>query len=90
MGRAAQDGSFAGFQEKVLALEPQFEGLSVRLPTLRGQGLAFGWEGPLTVDGDEQPITGFKHYDNPYCVAELPTTLMEIRRGGDLLRLNFE
>ncbi len=89
MGRAAQDGGFAAFQEKILALDVAFEGLSARCATLRGDVLVFGWEGPLLRNGEVQPITGFKHYDNPYCQAELPTSQMEIRFGDQLMRLNF-
>ncbi len=89
MGRTAQDGSFGEFQEKVLALDVAFEGLSARCTTLRGQSLAFAWEGPLLVDGKEQPIIGFKHYENPYCVADWPTSQMEIRFGDYLLKLRF-
>jgi hypothetical protein len=90
MGRAVQDGGFGEFQERVLALAPRFEGLSVHTANLRGESMAFGWDGPLLVGGQEQPIKGFRHYDNPYCVADLPTTQMEIRLGDDLLRLSFE
>jgi hypothetical protein len=89
MGRAAQDGGFAAFQEKILALDVAFEGLSTRCATLRGDTLAFGWEGPLLRNGEVQPITGFKHYDNPYCQAELPASQMEIHFGDQLMRLNF-
>jgi hypothetical protein len=90
MGRAALDGDFEAFQEKVLALEVTFEELSVRCGTLRGETLAFGWRGPLLHNGKEQPITGLKHYENPYCVAELPAAQMDIRYGEQLMRLDFE
>jgi hypothetical protein len=89
MGRAAQDGRFDQFQESMLALDVAFEGLSVHCATLRGETLAFGWEGPLLVNGDERPITGFKHYENPYCVADLPASQMEVRFNDWLLRLTF-
>jgi hypothetical protein len=89
MGRAALDGAFSEFQDRILALKPDFEGLSVRFATLRGESLAFGWEGPLSVDGKEQPITGFKHYDNPYCKADWPASQLEIRFRDQLLALDF-
>ncbi len=89
MGRAAQDGSFQEFQEKILRLDVSFEGPSVRCTTLRGDHLAFGWEGPLLLNGQEQPITGFKHYENPYCEVDLPAEHMEIRFRDYLLRLHF-
>jgi hypothetical protein len=89
MGRAARDGSFDAFQQAVLALDVRFDGMSARCTTLRGTTLAFGWEGPLLINGREEPIVGFKHYDNPYCVADLGASQMEIRFGDQLLRLNF-
>jgi hypothetical protein len=89
MGRTAKDGSFGEFQEQVLALKPDFGELSVQSATLRGETVAFGWEGPLWVDGKEQPITGFKHYENPYCVADWPAEQMDIRLGEQVLRLEF-
>jgi len=89
MGRTALDGHFAAFQDNILALGVDFDGLSVRCATLRGETLAFGWEGPLLRNGQVQPIAGFKHYDNPYCAADLPTTQMEIRCGERAMRLNL-
>lgn len=90
MGRAPRDGSFSEFQERVLALEVTCRGLSVRCSTLRGDVLAFGWEGPLMVNGEEQPITGFKHYDNRYCSVDWPASSMELRLAAQSLRLEFE
>ena len=89
MGRTALDGDFGAFQEKVLALDVALDGLSVHCETLRGETLAFGWEGPLLRNGQEQPLTGFKHYENPYCVADLSAAQMEVRSEAFLLRLNF-
>ena len=73
----------------MLAADLDWQGLGLRCATLRGEMLSFGWEGPLIVDGEEQPITDFKHYENPYCVADLPASQMEIRFGDYLLRLDF-
>jgi hypothetical protein len=89
MGRAAQDGSFEEFQRAVLALDVQFEDLSAHCTTLRGETLAFGWEGPLLVNDKAEPITGFKHYENAYCVAEPGATEMDIMFGDQMMRLHF-
>jgi hypothetical protein len=89
MGREALDGSFEDFQQAILGLDVQIDGLSLRCTTLRYETLEFGWEGPLLVNGSEVPISGFKHYDNQYCVAEHAATQMEIRFGDELMRLNF-
>src|SRR4029079_8582078 len=64
MGRAALDGDFAAFQDKILTLDVRYDDLTVHCGTLRGETLAFGWEGPLLRNGQVEPITGFKHYEN--------------------------
>jgi hypothetical protein len=89
MGRAALDGEFNDFQKKVLALSVNFDDLAVQCDTLRGETLAFGWQGPLLLNGQEQPITGFKHYENPYCVADLAAPQMEIAFGNRLMQLEL-
>jgi len=89
MGRAAVDGSFETFQNKVLESALDVQGLTVRYTTLRGETLALGWEGAFLRDGEEQPLSGFKHYENPYCVAELPASEMDIRFGDYVMRLVF-
>jgi hypothetical protein len=89
MGRAALDGDFSAFQGKILGLDVSFGELSVRCATLRGETLAFGWEGPLMRNDGVEPLAGFKHYDNPYCVADLPASQMEIRYADQALRLSF-
>ncbi len=90
MGRKANDGTFKDFQDKVSRLPINFEDLAVQMTDLCGEVLAFGWQGSLTINGIEQPITGFKHIENPYCTAELPGTQMDIRYGEYLLRLTFD
>jgi hypothetical protein len=89
MGRAKLDGSFEEFQAQVLGLDVTFAELSVQCETLRGETLAFGWEGPLLRNGEEQAITGFPHYENRYCVTPLPATEMEILYGDQVMRLDF-
>ena len=61
----------------------------MRLRSLRGDEVAFGWQGPLLLNGREQPITGFKHYDSPYCVADLPAAHMDLEFQENVLRLEF-
>jgi hypothetical protein len=90
MGREEQDGSFEAFQASILDLDVDLRGLGVQCTTLRGESLSFGWEGPLVVDGMEQPLSGFKHYDNLYCVAEVGDAQMDIQFGEYIVRLHFE
>jgi hypothetical protein len=80
---------FRSFQRKVLDLDLEWDGLSVRCSTLRGDQLSFGWETPLMVNGVEQPLSGFKHYEGPYCDVELGATEMEIRTQNYAMTLRF-
>jgi hypothetical protein len=90
LGRAALDGSFDEFKEKILSLPVTFDGTQVKLTSLRGDRLRFGWQKSLLVNGKRQPLSGYKHYDNPYCTCELGAPIMEINHGGETLRLHFE
>lgn len=89
-GRAALDGEFSSFQEKILALDVKFAADHVRFSTLRGEVLSFGWQGPFLRDDIEQQLSDFNHYENPFAAAEFPSRQMEVRYGDGLLRLNFE
>jgi len=89
IGRAALDGDFASFQQKVLAAPLHVDGQQVRWETIRGEVLTFGWEAPLTVNGEEQPLHGFLHFDNPFTQVPLPCEKMEVRTEDYLLRLDF-
>jgi hypothetical protein len=89
MGRAATDGSFAEFVAKVKALPVEYTDDGVRLTSLRGQRVEFGWRGDLVVDGEAQPLHGFPHTDGPYGEAVLPATTLDIRFREHRLRLNL-
>ena len=89
LGRAGVDNSFADFQDKILALDVNLEPQRVVAQTLRGQEIAFGWEGPLLVDGVEQPLAGFPNYDGPYTSVPLNAEKMDILYGEDALRLHL-
>jgi hypothetical protein len=90
MGRAGTDGTFEEFREKVQALEVTLDGLSATCHTLRGETLSLAWEGPFLVNGEEQPLHDFKHYEGPFCVADLHAEQMDVRYGEYLLRLHFD
>lgn len=90
MGQALLDGDFENFQRKILAMEVSADGLALRLKSLRNDALAFGWEGPLWVNGAEQPLSGFRHMENPYSTVDLPASEMEIVYQERGLRLTFE
>jgi hypothetical protein len=89
MGRAALDGDFKTFQENVLALAVAFEDQSIRCISLRGEALSFGWTGSFLLNGKEQPLSGFEHYENIYTRSTYPCTQMDIQLGEDVMRLKF-
>jgi len=90
MGQAASDGSFDQFQQKVLGLELAWQEAGVKFKSLRGEELSFGWEGAFLVDGNPQPLAGYKHFENPYCVSDLQAGQMDITRNGLTMRLTFD
>jgi hypothetical protein len=89
MGRAALDGSFAAFQEKILAAPPVFADLSVSCQTTRGEKLTFGWEAAATLDGAALTDGNNMHFSNPYTSAAFPCKQLEIKTENYLLSLNF-
>ena len=90
MGRQETDGSFQDFQDAVRALDVDLREQGVRCATLRGDTISFGREGPLLVNGVEQSLSGFKLYDNPYCVTEVGAPQIDIGYGEYIMRLHFE
>jgi hypothetical protein len=90
MGRAEVDGSFDDFRRAILARSVTVNDLQVEWDTLRNEHLAFDWRGPLLVNGQAEPLAGFKHVENPYALAEFPAASMDIGYGEDVLRLHFE
>jgi hypothetical protein len=89
MGRRAEDGSFASFITSVITRKPSVDDLTLTFQNARGESLAFGWEGPLLINGVAEPITGFGHYDNPYCQSDLGAEEMVIQFQDQQMRLDF-
>lgn len=52
--------------------------------------LAFAWEGPLTVDGEEVELHPGVRYDNPWVQAGLDDRRYEIEADGNTLVLDFD
>jgi hypothetical protein len=90
MGQELLDGTFEDFQGKILAMRVSYNGLSVKLKSLRNDKLTFGWQEPFSVNGVEQVLSGFRHFENPYCIADLPAEQMDIVSQGEGIRLKFE
>lgn len=89
LGRRAEDGDFADFQARALALNVEFTQLAVKFATMRDETLSFGWTGPLYVNGREEAICGFRQFENPHCTVDLDASQMELIHGEDAPRLHF-
>lgn len=89
MGRTSQDGTFAEFQATILALNVAFDDLVVQLRTLRGETLAFGWQGPLLHNGETISVHNFKHHQSLYGAADFPAEAILITYGEQGMRLRF-
>ncbi len=89
MGQELLDGSFEDFQQKVKGIDLAIEGLSIRLRSLRGEEIVISPETRVTINGQEQIISGFRHFENPDCIADYPAEKMEIGLDDQGIRLNF-
>ena len=90
LGRKAVQQGFRKFQKKCIASKPAWQDLGVQFTSLKGDQVVFGWQGPLTVNGQEQPLNSFKHIQNPYCRTDVGAAQMDIQYADILMRLNFE
>ena len=77
------------FQTKIEALDVTLNGLSASCSSLRGETLSLNWDGPFLVNGEEQPLHDFKHYEGPFGVSELHAPQMDVNYAGYTLRLDF-
>lgn len=94
MGRAASDGTFSDFVQKVLAQPLTLNSGSVEMTTLRGQTMQFRAAVPLDdalrVDGVPQPLQGFPHLESIYGgAAAIPANAVEIQYQEHRMRLDF-
>jgi hypothetical protein len=81
VGSQCEDGDFAGFCAAVQSHTPQVDGLSVAWRGLDGREIAFGWDGPLTVDGEPEDWSNFPHYANAYTDTAMDADTMTLRYG---------
>ena len=89
MGRRLQWGSFDAFIAAIAGSVVECAGLQARYWS-PSQGLVeFGWRGRLRVNNEFMSLRGYKRFDNPYCQAEFADPVMTIRRGADVLTLDF-
>jgi hypothetical protein len=89
MGLWTTHRDYRSFQRQVLDLDLEWGELSARCSTPEGDELLFGWDAPFVVNGVEQPLSGCKHYEGPYCDVELGATEMEVRTPNYAMTLHF-
>jgi len=67
-----------------------FGDLSVQSNTLRGDTLAFGWQGPLLRNGETVALCDFPHHQSLYGYAEFPAEEMLMTHAELGMRLRFK
>lgn len=95
MGRAALDGDFEVFQNKILSLPVTYKmsdescAPGVQWTTLRGDELELTWKGPFLKNGEPVSLDPDHHIANPYCTAAFPADALDIGYKGTVMRLVF-
>ncbi len=89
VGRAAVDGDFGAFQEKILRLPVQVDGSQVSFGTPQGDTLALGLTGPFTRNGETIALHEFPHFENAFTVTPTNSSQMDIVYGETVMRLDF-
>lgn len=89
MGSRAENGSFEAFQEgfRKASLTGDSHSCVYQSPS-RGR-MTFGWNRPLTAEGKEIPLHGYRRYDNAFCQAEFDSGRLEIHAGGHRAVLDY-
>lgn len=90
LGRAAVDGEFAAFIERILQAPLKFGRLKVEYGSPSQGNLSFGWKEPLLQNGQAISQSDFPRYDNPYVQASFPSDQIEVRAGDNHLRLDWK
>jgi hypothetical protein len=77
----------AAFHEGLVTVDPGTGQVAYESPSKGSVG--FGWADPLVVEGVEQPISGYKRFDNPFVQTDFLDTRYEISDGEYELTLDF-
>ena len=90
LGRAAEDGSFGEFMNRIQAAAIEADGLHIRYESPAQGVLEFGWEGPFTQNGEPVQLHDYPRYDNPYAQAPFPGDVIRFEHGGEWLELDWK
>jgi hypothetical protein len=100
-GRARDWGSFERFRAAIVASNVEVTELAnggggipnsfdVVYDSPSQGHMTFGWEQPLTINGQEVVVTGYPRYDNPWAQTAFNTRVLRIEDGGYGDDLDFE
>jgi hypothetical protein len=89
MGRETLDGNFCSFQQKILELPIQFNGLTAKLSGLNSDEISIDFNGSFLVNGEEVSLSGYPHFENPYASTAMHSEQIDIVVGDAVLRLDF-
>jgi hypothetical protein len=89
LGRAAVEGSFSAWVERITAAPLAFADLAVTYAAPGVGEIRFSWDGPFSVDGTPIPLDNYKRFDNPYCQAESGSGRYNITHGDERLEIEF-
>jgi hypothetical protein len=90
LGRRSVDGSFDNFMQSILDAKLVTYDMNVEFHSPSNGVVKFGWEGPLTVDGNVVEVENYPRYDNPYVQAEFDPNEILVRANEKELYLNWE
>ncbi|MCS6907193.1 MAG: hypothetical protein RML93_04825, partial [Anaerolineales bacterium] len=83
----AEVGSFANFQQRILAAPLRVHGLDVEYDSPAQGKLRFGWRGPLLQNGQEVNLHPNVRYDNPYLSVPFEASELNIKAKSESLRI---
>jgi hypothetical protein len=79
----------AAFSSDLVTVTPTGAAFDVSFTSPTQGVVTLGWDGPLTADGDTQPLAGYRRFDNPFAQVEFGETRYEIADDAYSLVLDF-
>lgn len=100
VGRSADYGEFESFVAAVTSREPAVTplgeegdasaGFDVSWESPSVGELTFGWDSPLTVEGEEVPIHGYARVESPWAAVPHLEPTFGVEAGDHVVELDFE
>lgn len=90
VGRAADDGDFAQFQQQVMNNTPLVDGLSIQWQTPQNDTLKLDWQEGMVINGKHENWDAMPHYANAYTQTPMNAETMTITHNGQSLTLDLK